>query len=51
MLSARHDRRLLKLREMLEDRKTQLDDHNAGRRLLSSEVRLANGYKIILHKY
>ena len=39
MLSERHDRRMLKLGELLETRKTQLDDHNSGRRRLSSGVR------------
>jgi hypothetical protein len=47
MLSDRHDRRMLKLGEMLEDRKTQLEDHNAGRRRLSGEVRRKRGHTLL----
>lgn len=38
MLGARHERRMQKLGEMLEDRKAQIKDHDAGRRRLSDEV-------------
>jgi hypothetical protein len=46
MLSDRHDRRTLKLGEMLTERKEQLKDHNAGRRRLSGEVRRKRGQKL-----
>jgi len=36
-LNDRHDKRMDKLEEMLEDRKTQLEHHNTGRRRLSPE--------------
>ncbi|KAG7366123.1 hypothetical protein IV203_028793 [Nitzschia inconspicua] len=32
-----HDRRMDKLREMIQDRRQSVDDHNAGRRRLSEE--------------
>ncbi|KAG7352021.1 hypothetical protein IV203_008069 [Nitzschia inconspicua] len=32
-----HDRRMAKLREMIQDRRRSVDDHNAGRRRLSEE--------------
>mmetsp|Transcript_3568 Transcript_3568/g.6541 ORF Transcript_3568/g.6541 Transcript_3568/m.6541 type:complete len:89 (+) Transcript_3568:240-506(+) len=37
MLSNRHDRRMLKLGELLAARKKEIDDHNSGRRRLNSE--------------
>eukprot|EP00544_Gedaniella_sp_CCMP2646_P010091 CAMPEP_0202505388 /NCGR_PEP_ID=MMETSP1361-20130828/47153_1 /ASSEMBLY_ACC=CAM_ASM_000849 /TAXON_ID=210615 /ORGANISM="Staurosira complex sp., Strain CCMP2646" /LENGTH=129 /DNA_ID=CAMNT_0049139121 /DNA_START=133 /DNA_END=522 /DNA_ORIENTATION=- len=37
MLSNRHDRRMLKLGELLSARKKEIDDHNSGRRRLNSE--------------
>lgn len=39
MLSERHDRRMLKLGQLLDSRKAQIEEHNAGRRRLDSEVR------------
>ena len=38
MLSMRHDRRMLKLGQLLETRQAQIEDHDSGRRRLSSEV-------------
>jgi hypothetical protein len=32
-----HDRRMAKLRELIEDRRQSVQDHNAGRRRLSNE--------------
>ena len=40
MLSDRHDRRMLKLGELLTARKKEIDDHNSGQRRLNSEVRI-----------
>lgn len=40
MLSERHDRRKLKLGQLLDARKKELDDHNSGRRRLNDEVRV-----------
>eukprot|EP00541_Cyclophora_tenuis_P002056 CAMPEP_0116569002 /NCGR_PEP_ID=MMETSP0397-20121206/16033_1 /TAXON_ID=216820 /ORGANISM="Cyclophora tenuis, Strain ECT3854" /LENGTH=114 /DNA_ID=CAMNT_0004096481 /DNA_START=133 /DNA_END=474 /DNA_ORIENTATION=- len=36
-LNDRHERRMEKLEEMLQDRRLQLEHHNSGRRRLSSE--------------
>lgn len=38
MLADRHGRRMKKLEEMLDERKTQVQDHNSGHRRLNSEV-------------
>lgn len=52
MLADRHGRRMTKLEEMLDERKTQLEDHNSGRRRLNSEVRLSfDGSSKILAVY
>lgn len=37
MLSARHERRKEKLAELIEDRKGQVEAHQSGRKLLSTE--------------
>lgn len=37
MMNDRHERRMTKMEDMLKERQVQLEDHNAGRRLLKDE--------------
>jgi hypothetical protein len=37
IIKANHNNRMAKLKEMIEDRRTMLEDHTAGRRLLNEE--------------
>lgn len=51
MLSERHDRRKLKLGQLLDARKKEIDDHDSGRRRLNSEVRIYERYDRGSHGY